>query len=142
MRKKIEVNIEDNGEQLLFIIEQMPATRMQKFILKAMPLLGQLKGLGGLAEGDLSALAGINPVVAEALIEELYTCVQRKVGGALVQVNAQNIDGMLSTVGGLFTLQQEVVKLNFDFLAGGELSTMPTIATAANTFNMRTSAAK
>lgn len=142
MRKKIEVNIEDDGEQLLFIIEQMPATRMQKFILKAMPLLGQLRGLGGLAEGDLRALASVDPLVAEALIEELYTCVQRKVGGALVQVNAQNVDGMLSSVGALFTLQQEVVKLNFDFLADGAQSTMPNIATAANSFNMRTLVAK
>ena len=39
MRKTKEITLQENGENLIFIIEQMPATRMQLWIMKALSLL-------------------------------------------------------------------------------------------------------
>lgn len=149
MRKTIEITMEDNGETLTFVIEQMPATRLQKFILRALPLLasvgsaGEQAGLGALQEniegGDFSFLTGLDPLKTEPLVEELYSCVKRKVGNGFVQVTSINVDGMITDVRSLFKLQGEVIKLNFSFLSQGEASnTLATEAKTANTFNMRT----
>lgn len=39
MRKTKEITLQENGENLTFIIEQMPATKMQLWLLKALSLL-------------------------------------------------------------------------------------------------------
>ena len=39
MRKQKEIILQENGRNLTFIIEQMPATKMQLWLLKALSLL-------------------------------------------------------------------------------------------------------
>lgn len=152
MRKQKEIILQENGQNLTFIIEQMPATKMQLWLLKALSLLCGTE----LASMDFSLLQkefktkgfallqGLDIAKAEPLINELYSCVRRKVDNSLVQMSADNIDSVIADVRTLFTLQKEILTHNFDFFSESP-STITDLAgakQAQNTYNMRTSAMK
>lgn len=85
-------------------------------------------------------LQGLDIAKAEPLINELYSCVKRKVDNALIQVSEQNIDSIITDVRTLFALQKEILIHNFDFFIESPLNGSATGAQKEqNTFNMRTS---
>lgn len=151
MRKTKEFILQENGNNLTFVIEQMPATRMQLWMMKALSLLCGTE----LASMDFSVLQkefkskgfallqGLDMDKAEPLIAELYTCAKRKEGNALVQLSAENIDSVISDVRTLFALQKEILMHNFDFFTESPSNFTGAGANQAqDTFNMRTSAMK
>ena len=121
---------------------------MQLWIMKALSLLCGTE----LASMDFSLLQkefktkgfallqGLDIAKAEPLINELYSCVKRKVDNALIQVSEQNIDSIITDVRTLFALQKEILIHNFDFFIESPLNGSAAGAqTEQNTFNMRTS---
>lgn len=152
MRKTKEIILSENGNNFTFVIEQMPATKLQMWIIKALALVLD----SNMASMDFerlqkefktkgfALLQGLDTDKVEPLINELYTCAKHKAGNALTQVTAQNVDSILSDVRTLFSLQKEIFLLNFDFFKESPLQdTSGTGAqAAANTFNMQISQPK
>ncbi len=148
MRETTEITLEDGGNELVFIIEKMPATKLQRFIMQALSLLsGNVSGASfdlqkmGM-QSLLVCLQGLDVDKTEPLFDALYTCVKRRVDGSLVAVTAKNIDGFISDVRTLFKLQSAILKHNLGFLAEGAPSNTDNAPTAENSFNMRTSRQK
>lgn len=152
MRETKEIILQDRGNSLTFVIEQMPATKMQKLIAKGLFLLAGT----GLAEADFSTLQkefknkgfallrGIDVDKAEELVNELYSCAKHKVDNMQVPLTPQNIDSIITDVRTLFTLEKEILAFNFDFFTESPLNSEKGTGAQGqgNTFDMRTSRLK
>ena len=133
MRKEITVTLNDRGNELTFRIREMPATKVERWIIK---LAGALSATGVfsadvadgvdaqkaiadfLLKGGLSKLGAVTKdydEVIQPLIDELYTCVEQKVGNAYFALTPDVIDAKIEDVRTLFNLQKEIVKLHLDF---------------------------
>ena len=137
MRKEITVTLNDRGNELTFRIREMPATKAERWIIK---LAGALSATGVfsadvadgvdaqkaiadfLLSGGLSKLGAVTKdydEVIQPLIDELYTCVEQKVGNAYFALTPDVIDAKIEDVRTLFNLQKEIVKLHLDFFVPG-----------------------
>ena len=140
MRKEITVTLNDRGNDLTFRIKEMPATKVERWIIK---LAGALSATGVfsadvadgvdaqkaiadfLLKGGLSKLGAVTKdydEVIQPLIDELYTCVEQKVGNAYFALTPDVIDAKIEDVRTLFNLQKEIVKLHLDFFVPGAAS--------------------
>ncbi len=140
MRKEITVTLNDRGNELTFRIREMPATKVERWIIK---LAGALSATGVfsadvadgvdaqkaiadfLLKGGLSKLGAVTKdydEVIQPLIDELYTCVEQKVGSAYFALTPDVIDAKIEDVRTLFNLQKEIVKLHLDFFVPGAAS--------------------
>lgn len=140
MRKEITVTLNDRGNELTFRIREMPATKVERWIIK---LAGALSATGVfsadvadgvdaqkaiadfLLKGGLSKLGAVTKdydKVIQPLIDELYTCVEQKVGNAYFALTPDVIDAKIEDVRTLFNLQKEIVKLHLDFFVPGAAS--------------------
>ena len=140
MRKEITVTLNDRGNELTFRIREMPATKVERWIIK---LAGALSATGVfsadvadgvdaqkaiadfLLKGGLSKLGLVTKdydTVVQPLIDELYTCVEQKVGNAYFALTPDVIDAKIEDVRTLFNLQKEIVKLHLDFFVPGAAS--------------------
>ena len=140
MRKEITVTLNDRGNELTFRIREMPATKVERWIIK---LAGALSATGVfsadvadgvdaqkaiadfLLKGGLSKLGMVTKdydEVIQPLIDELYTCVEQKVGDAYFALTPDVIDAKIEDVRTLFNLQKEIVKLHLDFFVPGVAS--------------------
>lgn len=129
MRKEITVTLNDRGNELTFRIREMPATKVERWIIK---LAGALSATGVfsadvadgvdaqkaiadfLLKGGLSKLGAVTKdydEVIQPLIDELYTCVEQKVGNAYFALTPDVIDAKIEDVRTLFNLQKEIVKV-------------------------------
>ena len=118
----------------------MPATKAERWIIK---LAGALSATGVfsadvadgvdaqkaiadfLLKGGLSKLGAVTKdydEVIQPLIDELYTCVEQKVGNAYFALTPDVIDAKIEDVRTLFSLQKEIVKLHLDFFVPGAAS--------------------
>ena len=137
MRKEITVTLHARGNELTFRIREMPATKVERWIIK---LAGALSATGVfsadvadgvdaqkaiedcLLTGGLSKLGMVTKdydEVIQPLINELYTCVEQKVGNAYFALTPDVIDAKIEDVRTLFNLQKEIVKLHLDFFVPG-----------------------
>lgn len=140
MRKEITVTLNDRGNELTFRIREMPATKVERWLIK---LAGALSATGVfsadvadgvdaqkaiadfLLKGGLSKLGLVTKdydTVVQPLIDELYTCVEQKVGNAYFALTPDVIDAKIEDVRTLFNLQKEIVKLHLDFFVPGAAS--------------------
>ena len=140
MRKEITVTLNDRGNELTFRIREMPATKVERWIIK---LAGALSATGVfsadvadgvdaqkaiadfLLKGGLSKLGAVTKdydEVIQPLIDELYTCVEQKVGNAYFALTPDVIDAKIEDVRTLFNLQKEILKLHLDFFVPGAAS--------------------
>ena len=140
MRKEITVTLNDRGNELTFRIREMPATKVERWIIK---LAGALSATGVfsadvadgvdaqkaiadfLLKGGLSKLGAVTKdydEVIQPLIDELYACVEQKVGNAYFALTPDVIDAKIEDVRTLFNLQKEIVKLHLDFFVLGAAS--------------------
>ena len=140
MRKEITVTLNDRGNELTFRIREMPATKVERWIIK---LAGALSATGVfsadvadgvdaqkaiadfLLKGGLSKLGAVTKdydEVIQPLIDELYTCVEQKGGNAYFALTPDVIDAKIEDVRTLFNLQKEIVKLHLDFFVPGAAS--------------------
>ncbi len=148
MRKQKRVEIQDGERSLTFLIEEMPATRLERFIIKAGLLAcgsGAIGGLLGgvdmtearkqaqggdanavllnlgavLKSGNFAALGDIDPEKLDDLLNDLMKCCTYVNGQVSTRMSMENVDTVIETLPALFALQKEAAALNFDFLAGG-----------------------
>ena len=140
MRKEKTVTLNDRGNELTFRIKEMPATRLERWLMKA---AGALSATGifsaDIADGldaqkaiaDFLLTGGLSKLgmvtkdydeVIQPLIDELYTCVEQKVGDAYFALTPDVIDAKIEDVRTLFNLQKEIVKLHLDFFVPGAAS--------------------
>jgi hypothetical protein len=134
MRKEITVQLEDRGKQLTFKIKEMPATKMERWIIRALLLLLRGENAASLdsaqsavSSSDLNkaanflmkdgvkALARVDYEEAEPLLEELLNCCRRVDAGVDQLCTSDTVDGYIEDVRTLFKLRMEAAKLNLSF---------------------------
>jgi mevalonate kinase len=123
-RKQVTITINDRGTDKTFLITEMSALKLEKWLAKAMLLVGGAASgadMNRVFSQGLNALRDIDFDKVEPLYDALLDCVQMKVGDAYVQVSKDTADGQISDVKTLFKLRAEVLKLNLDFLGIADL---------------------
>lgn len=146
-RKEITLTLEDDGNPLAFRIRQMPATKMESWLMRAGLLLANSglalpEGAGlhaagtHLAKQGVSALSGIHVEYEQAkpLLDDLLHCCHRVLDGGVEQaVTESTVDGYLTDFRNLFKLRAEALKLNLDFFDFGGLSSLLSAVTEKGT---------
>ncbi len=126
-RKEITVDIQDRDQLLTFRIKEMPATRLESWIIRALLLVAgsgaqvpggaDIKAAGAfLAEKGLAALGNIDFEKASPLLDELLGCCSRVVEKVEERCTPESVDAYILDVGTLFKLRMEAIKLNLGFL--------------------------
>jgi hypothetical protein len=128
-RKVSHVTLADRGEELHFIIEEMSATQLQRWVGKAIPIVAPLLGLEAndingavnalqTVEG-LAKLVGLEYEKVEPLLYDMLRCCTRKIDGKAIQkCTPETVDGYIQDFTTLFKLEIEALKLNLGFLQG------------------------
>ena len=138
MRKEKTITIKDRDNELTFKIREMPATRLESWLLRAGLLLAGSGAFDGadvrdaseainkagavLSKGGISSLANIDIEKAQPLLEELLACCTRIDAGIEQQLTPEITDSIIEDVKTLFTLRKEALLLNCGFFLGGEKS--------------------
>lgn len=154
MRKEKKVVVDDRGRELVFVVREMPATRLESFIVRAGLLLagsGLAEGLLGGADGEapdvsqvvelagslarrqgtelLRALGSLDYEKARPLLADLLGCCTLE--GAVAPLSEETADAVIEDVRTLFTLRKEALALNLDFFAGaGQSGSQPSASPA------------
>ncbi|MEG2172376.1 MAG: hypothetical protein RRY29_03850 [Desulfovibrionaceae bacterium] len=137
-RKEITVTFNDDGNKLTFRIVQMPATKLESWLIRAGLVLANsgakfpegagLQAAGmHLASQGMSALGGVNIDYEKVkpLLDDLLHCCHRVLDGSVEQhVTESTVDGYITDVRNLFKLRVEALKLNLDFFDIGGLSAL------------------
>ena len=139
MRKEEIITINDRGNELTFRIREMPATRLERWLIlvgKALASTGFAKDVD-IADGmdttkviaDILMKDGLRCLgnldydkTVKPLLDELYTCVEQKVGEAYLAVTADNIDSKVEDIRSLFAIQKAVITLHLGFFGLGGAS--------------------
>lgn len=141
-RKEKIITLTDRDHELEFRIREMPATRLERWLIRfgcALASTGFAKsfdiasGLDArqvvadmLLKDGLKSLGNLSYDKVEPLINELYTCVEQKVGNAYLKLTPELIDTKIEDIRTLGRLQLEVIKLHLDFFApDGLLNSTP-----------------
>ena len=128
MRKEIEIKIEagrDAGK--VFKIEEMPAVQMDRWVTRALCMLGRsgsgISAIGGSTmEELLQAFSKLDFKDSEPLLYELLACCSFKKDGTLVKMEGSMVDSVIEDWTTIFKLRIEALKLNLGFLEeGGDL---------------------
>lgn len=138
-RRTVELTIEDRGNPLHFIIREMPATKLEAWIIRALLLIvgadievpngSDLKSAGAfLAERGVTSLGSVDYDKAAPLLDELLGCCSRRLDKVEERCTPDTVDGYIEDVSTLFKLRMEAAKLNLGFLAAEveRLSASPT----------------
>lgn len=148
MRKEKKIVVNDRGRELAFVVREMPATKLESFIVRAGLLIAgagladDLLGGKGDSEpldaahvmqmagkmavqgtGILKALGSVDYEKARPLLDELLACCTP--ADAVAPLTPETADGVIEDVRTLFTLRKEALALNFDFFASAGPSGSP-----------------
>lgn len=126
-RKEITVDIQDREQLLTFKIKEMPATKLESWIIRALLLVAgsgaqvpdgsDIKAAGAfLAEKGLTALGNIDFEKARPLLDELLGCCSVMLEKLEKRLTPDTVDDHIQDVKTLFLLRKEAVKLNLGFL--------------------------
>lgn len=126
-RRTIEITIEDRGNPLHFVIEEMPATKLESWIIRALLLVAgagmevpdgsDLRKAGAfLADKGIGALGSLDFEKARPLLDELLGCCFRKIDKVKERCTPDTVDGYIEDVQTLLKLRVEAIKLNLGFL--------------------------
>lgn len=126
-RKEIIVDIQDRDQLLTFKIREMPATRLESWIIRALLLVAgsgaqvpdgsDIKAAGAfLAEKGLIALGNIDFDKARPLLDDLLGCCSRVIERVEERCTPESVDAYILDVKTLFQLRMEAIKLNLGFL--------------------------
>ena len=137
MRKSEIITLTDNGETRRFRITQMPATKAERWINRAMFLLTEASKNVKLPkrkndelklEDAMTLLASVDYEKVEPLYNELIECCAYLPNGndVGIQCTQETIDAQIEDVMSLYRLRMASAKLNFDFFMNALQST-PTI---------------
>lgn len=146
MRNKREISLEDRGNTLDFIIEEMPASKCESWIIRAVLLLAKSggddvpmgsdikKALAYISSKGIAILAGIDYDKAKPLIGELLECCTYKnKDGVMAKLKPSNVDAIVGDVQTLFALKAEAFKVNFSFFNIGNPLQEEPVAKKQNT---------
>ena len=139
MRKEEIITINDRGNELTFRIREMPATKLEGWLFRvgtALASTGFAKtediadGIDTtkyianfLVKDGLRFLGNLDyEKVVKPLVEDLYSCVEQKVGEAYLAVTADNIDSKVEDIKSLFAIQKAVITLHLGFFGIGGAS--------------------
>lgn len=131
MRKEIDVTITDEGrdEGKTFHIREMPATRAEKWAMRALlavarsgvELPDDFAGMGmqGIAIVGIKAITKIAFEDAEPLLDEMMECVTIKPDARNPAIQRPLIEGDVEEIATLIQLRQEVINLHVGFFTKG-----------------------
>ena len=139
MRKEEIITINDRGNELTFRIREMPATQLEGWLFRvgtALASTGFAKtediadGIDTtkyianiLVKDGLRFLGNLDyEKVVKPLVDDLYSCVEQKVGEAYLAVTADNIDSKVEDIRSLFAIQKAVITLHLGFFGLGGAS--------------------
>lgn len=139
MRKEEIITINDRGNELTFRIREMPATKLEGWLFRvgtALASTGFAKtediadGIDTtkyianfLVKDGLRFLGNLDyEKVVKPLVDDLYSCVEQKVGEAYLAVTADNIDSKVEDIKSLFAIQKAVITLHLGFFGIGGVS--------------------
>lgn len=145
MRKEKKIVVNDRGQELAFVVREMPATKLESWIVRAGLLIagaGLADGLlGGKSAGEpldaahamqaagqmiaqggdlLRALGTVDYEKARPLLNELLECCTP--ADAVTPLTPETADGIIEDVRTLFTLRKEALALNLGFFDATGLS--------------------
>ena len=125
MRREVTVTLEEEGVRLTFRIRQMPATRLESWLLWAAQTLGAaldlpegagLESLGpALEKNGWRALTGVDFAAAKELMDEMLGTASRVLDGAEYPCTPDTVDGYIGDVRTLMRLRAECFKANLGF---------------------------
>lgn len=126
-RRTIGITIEDRGNPLHFTIEEMSATKLESWIIRAILAVSGAgievpsgtdlaKASEFLVSRGISALATIDYEKAKPLLDELLGCCYRKLDKVKERCTPDSVDGYIEDVTTLFKLKMEAAKLNLGFI--------------------------
>ena len=131
MARKVEyAEIRDGENVLRFKITQMPASKLEDWLYRAVLCLGPalelpegagIESIGAaLAKDGFSKLSSIRYSDAKQLLDEMLYCAERQLdNGQLMPVTLSTIDGYIETVQALFQLRVACFKTNLSFFVNG-----------------------
>lgn len=139
MRKEEIITVNDRGNELTFRIREMPATKLEGWLFRvgtALASTGFAKtediadGIDTtkyianfLVKDGLRFLGNLDyEKVVKPLVDDLYSCVEQKVGEAYLAVTADNIDSKVEDIRSLFAIQKAVITLHLGFFGLGGAS--------------------
>lgn len=139
MRKEEIITINDRGNELTFRIREMPATQLEGWLFRVGTALASTgfaktediadgidttKYIANLLMKDgLRFLGNLDyEKTVKPLVEDLYSCVEQKVGEAYLAVTADNIDSKVEDIRSLFAIQKAVITLHLSFFGLGGAS--------------------
>lgn len=150
MRKEKRITVNDRGRELAFVVREMPATKLESFIVRAGLLLaasGLADGLIGGADAEapdvahvmeaagrmlgsdqgaglLRALGSLDYEKARPLLGDLLGCCTLE--GSVAPLSEETADAVIEDVRTLFTLRKEALALNLGFFApAGQSGSQP-----------------
>lgn len=142
-RKNKILKITDRGNELEFRITEMSVRSLEFWLIRAGLALAKTGVIGKmeingtedvivavakfLREDGLASLGKINAPEVMELLDELLLCCEHKVGNSYETLTSDVVDGVISDVSTLFTLQKEafLLHVNFSKLAGNLKSGTP-----------------
>lgn len=139
MRKEEIITVNDRGNELTFRIREMPATKLEGWLFRVGAALvstgfaktedvadgiDTTKYIANLLMKDgLCFLGNLDyEKTVKPLVEDLYSCVEQKVGEAYLAVTADNIDSKVEDIRSLFAIQKAVITLHLGFFGIGGVS--------------------
>lgn len=139
MRKEEIITVNDRGNELTFRIREMPATKLEGWLFRVGTALASTgfaktediadgidttKYIANLLMKDgLRFLGNLDyEKVVKPLVDDLYSCVEQKVGEAYLAVTADNIDSKVEDIRSLFAIQKAVITLHLGFFGLGGAS--------------------
>ena len=138
MRKEKIITLNDRGHELTFKIREMPALKLESWLMRAGLLLAGTGAFDGkdvtsageaisragkvLSQGGISALAQIDYEKAQPLLDDLLACCTRTDAGIEQRLTPETVDGIIEDVRTLFALRKEALALNVGFFTDGVLS--------------------
>lgn len=130
MRKTTTITLVDDGQEKTFSIEQMPATKAERWLFKLILLIGGNANVENLQDisGFLSAVADKPYERVEELLNELLLCVSHVTdGGITTQLTPGIVDDHVKEMNNLMKLQMEAFSFNNFFPKSGltELNPSP-----------------
>jgi hypothetical protein len=130
-RKTTVITIPDRAGELKFEITELPATKLQKWIGRMLPILGPALRLDNASfanvaagiqtsEGVVRLIEGLDYDKVEPLLVSLVeqTC-KRVVDNLRIDCLWDELDKVMLDISSLVALQYEAIKLNLGFLFGG-----------------------
>ena len=137
MRKEKTVILNDRGNELTFKVREMPATQLESWLLRAGLLLAGTGAFDGkdvtnaneaiakagavLSNGGISALASLDYIKVQPLLDELLGCCIRTDAGVEQRLTPDTVDGIIEDVKTLFALRKEALSVNLSFFGKEDL---------------------